>query len=72
MRTNRLGVPIPFDQVADKGHHQKNLDFLKQVFRKNNTTMPYSTEECDELPLDKLERESKVQFDLDKLHPSVQ
>ena len=70
-RVNRLGVPVPAEQSHDYGHHAKNLKMLKEYFRKKNTVMPYPTKECEELPLDKLERESKIKFDADKLPPNV-
>ena len=40
--TNRLGVPIP-TRIGSKikDHHKKNVNYLKDVFRKKNTTMPY-------------------------------
>lgn len=66
--TNRLGVPIPTKLAGKaKDHHRKNVQFLKEVFRKRHTTMPYKCEEVKKQPMEKLEEEIRVRFDTEML-----
>ena len=64
--TNRLGVPV-MRNVLPKNHHKKNLDHLKKVFRDKHTLMPYKHEELKKSPIERLDEDGKVGFDLKRL-----
>ena len=68
---NRLGVPIPrLRQLGKTDHHKKNLKEMRNAFRKKHTIQPYSHSELKKTPFEKLDEETKVQFELSKLVPA--
>ena len=43
---------------------------MKKAFRKKHTVQPYMHQELIKTPFEKLDEETKVQFDLEKLEPA--
>jgi hypothetical protein len=52
-------------------YNKLNKQMLKEFFRKKNVVQPYLTPELSILPLARLDEQSKIDFDLEKLPPDV-
>lgn len=64
----KFGKPPPEDPTS---YNKQNKLFLKDYFRKKHLVHPYHTAELDILPLEKLEEESKIEFNIEKLDPKI-
>ena len=52
---------------VDNKYYKKNFTDLKNIFRKKQLVVPYKHPEMDKLPFEKLDEESAIKFEPEKL-----